>query len=99
MFDTTKNEIDAMPLRVHKEETPLLVTFVATILHFELLIRMRECKLNEKHSVGSLLLELEKIKTIEMLGGSKILSEVTKKCRDILTALKMRDIVPTLTGV
>lgn len=60
---------------------------------------MRECKLNEKHSVESLLLELEKIKIIEMLDGSKILSEVTKRCRDILTALKMRDIVPTLAGV
>ena len=102
MFDTMKNEIDAMPLRVHKEETlrgALLVTFVAAILHFELLIRMRKCKLNEKHSVESLLLELEKIKIIEMLDGSKILSEVTKRCRDILTALKMGDIVPTLPGV
>lgn len=42
-----------------------------------------------KYSVGKLLLELEKIKVVELSRGETLLSEVSKKNREILDLLNL----------
>jgi hypothetical protein len=50
---------------------------------------MIEAGLNKKYSVEGMLTELEKIKMMILPDGEKITTEVTKKQREILDALKM----------
>jgi|YNPBryantNP2012_1023418.scaffolds.fasta_scaffold09340_1 transposase len=97
MFDAMKNDLAALPLRVQKDVTmkgSLVVTFVAMVLYFSLLRRMRESDLVKQYSVEGVLLELSKIKKIELLNGSVLTSEVSKKARVILQKLCLVDIVP-----
>ena len=55
---------------------------------------MRESGLLREYSVEGLLLELAKIKKIELFEGSEITSEVTRKEKTILQKLQLDDIVP-----
>jgi hypothetical protein len=50
---------------------------------------MKVTGLAEQYSVEKLLLELEKIKLFELSQGEIILSEVSKKNREILEALNL----------
>lgn len=97
MFNAMKNDLTGVPLRVQKDTTlkgSLLVTFAAMILHFSLLKRMRESMLTKEYSTEGLLLELSKIKKIELRDGTEVTTEVTKKARTILQKLSLTDIVP-----
>ena len=97
MFETIKNDLGTLPLRVHKENTVkgyLLVIFTSLALYFGLLRRMRDSGLLKEYSVEGLLLELAKIKKIELLDGSEVTSEVSRKERAILQKLQLDDIVP-----
>ena len=50
---------------------------------------MREVGLLDKYSVELLLLQLEKLRKINLVDGQVITTEITKKQRDILDALKI----------
>jgi len=50
---------------------------------------MKETGLIKQYSVQKLLLELEKIKMVELSSGEKMVSEVSKKNRMILEALRL----------
>jgi transposase len=93
MFSELKTDLSALPLRVHKESTlkgSMLISFVALILHSQLLRMMKESKLSANYSSDGLLLELSKIKMIEMTDGKLVLTEITKKCRTILERLGIK---------
>ena len=85
-FDDLKNELDAMPLRVHKVETLqglLFVFFISLILRAILLRRAREAKLLDKKSIEEILMELAKLRAVKV-GGKWRLTEISKKQRTIL---------------
>ena len=89
-FDILKNDIEARPLNVQKENTLrglLFVNFLSLILKMRLLNQMRQTGLLEKYTIESLLFELEKIKKIELEDGTLITTELTKNQKDILEPL------------
>lgn len=91
-FDFLKNDIESLPLNVQKETTlkgSLFVNFLALIIRMRLLNLMRERGLIERYSVGGLLLELEKMKKIELSDGEIVVSELTKKQKEILEKLSL----------
>jgi len=90
VFAMLKNDIEALPLNVRKDSTVagyLFVCFLSLILRMRLLRLLKECGLNKKYSIEGLLTELEKLRLMVLPDGTKIPTEVTKRQRDILTAL------------
>ena len=93
VFAVLKNDIDALPLNVRKDATVagyLFVCFLALILRMRLLRLVKEAGLNKKYSIEGLLTELEKLRLMVIPDGTRIPPEVTKRQRDILTALGLR---------
>lgn len=91
-FDTLKNDLELLPLNVQKENTlkgALLINFLALIIRMRLMKQMQEHQLIEKYTIGGLLLELEKIKKIELTSGETFTTELTKKQKEILEKLKL----------
>jgi transposase len=89
-FRTLKHDLEAMPMNVRSTEAMkgfVFVTFVALIIRFRLLKMLKDADLVRKWSVDKLLLELEKIKKIEMDNGELLTTEVSKKQRELLAAL------------
>ena len=92
MFMRVKNDLEGVPLRAHKTEVALgliFVTFLSLILRSRLVSLLRETGLADNYSVPSLLLELGKIKKVELSDGTTITTEVTKKQKDILKKLDL----------
>lgn len=92
MFMRVKNDLEAVPLRAHKTEVALgliFITFLSLILRSRLTSLLRETGLAKDYSIPSLLLELGKIKKVELSDGSLITTEVTKKQREILQKLDL----------
>jgi hypothetical protein len=54
-----------------------------------LLRLVKEAGLNKKYSIEGLLTELEKLRLMVLPDGTRIPTEVTKRQRDILTALNL----------
>lgn len=85
-----KNELDMLPLNTQKESTTkgfIFVNFLSLIIRMRLLNRMRETDLIKKYTIEKLLLELEKLKKVELADGEVILTETTRKQRDIIKIL------------
>jgi len=86
-----KQELEVMPMRVHKQETLmglLFVFFISLIIRTHLMNRARDAGLLEKQSVSDILLEMSKLRAVH-IGGKWRLSEITKKQRTILDALEI----------
>lgn len=91
-FKALKNEIDILPLNTHSEETTkgfIFVAFLSLIIRTRLITMMRDAGLLDKYSVELLLLQLEKFRKITLADGQILLTEMTKKQREILQALKL----------
>ncbi len=89
-FDILKNDLDTLPLNVQKDTTLrglLFVCFIALIIRMRIIKLMRDCHLVEKYSAEGMLLELEKIKKIDLTNGETIVSELTRKQKDILDCM------------
>jgi len=96
MFLFAKNYLDTVPFNSQKTEVAkglILVGFIALILRFKLLKMMKETDLNKHYSIPKLLLELSKIKRIKLKDGEYLTSEVSKKQRVIIKALKIDNII------
>lgn len=90
MFLQLKSDLNAKPMRVHKTEVAkgwIFVGFIALILRCRLSKLMIKNDLVKKYSIPSLMLTLSRLKQIELIDGSLMLTEVTKKQRDIFKAL------------
>lgn len=86
-FDMLKNDLMIMPLNIKSEETLrglLFIHFVSMILRMKLQAKIKESKLNEKYTFNLMLLELKKLKKIELENGKMITTVLTKKQREIL---------------
>jgi len=89
-FRTLKKDILASPLNAQKDDAVkglVFIMFVALVLRFKLFDMMRCAKLEQKYSIETLQLELEKIKKVKLQNGDIVTTEVTKKQREILEAL------------
>lgn len=94
MYDQLKNDLDMLPLRVRKEETLsglVFVYFIAIIIRSLLLQRARKAKLLERRSIEDILLDMGKLRAVQ-IGKVWKLTEVTKKQRAAME--KMGVLVP-----
>jgi transposase len=85
-----KHDLLTIPLNARKESSVrgfLFVNFISLIIRLRLLRLMKESDLIKDFTADSLLLELSKIKKIQLANGEIIVSEITKKQRTILDAL------------
>jgi len=92
MFRQLKTDIEVAPLRVHKTEVAkgwIFVAFVSLILRSRMAKLMRDTGLLKDYSMPGLLLELGKLKRMELADGTIITAEVTKKQREIYEKLEI----------
>lgn len=89
-FDIMKNDIEVMPANVRKDSTMkgyLFICFLSLILRMRLMKMMREAGLSKMYSVEALMTELEKIRVMILPDGTQIVTEQTKRQKEILKAL------------
>jgi transposase len=87
-----KNDVQSLPLNTNKDSTTrgfIFVCFIGLIIRTRLLNMMRETKIIEDYTVQSLLLELEKIRKIELQNGKVIVTELTRKQKQIVEKLNL----------
>lgn len=90
LFDSMKNENGQNRLRTGDDVIAggqVFLSFISLILRRGLEAAVRNGKIPEKHSVDSVISEIEKISTIKLTGGGEILVELTKKQKDFLKEL------------
>ena len=88
-----KNDIQSLPLNTSKDSTTkgfIFVGFIGLILRMKLLNMMRETKIIEDYTIESLLLELEKIRKVELQNGEVMVTELTRKQKEIMEKLNLR---------
>lgn len=91
-FYMLKNDIEVMPMHIRKDSTLkgyVFVCFLALIIRMRLMRMMKDTEPNKKYSVEGMFTELEKIKMIILPDGKRIVTECTKRQRDILNALNL----------
>lgn len=89
-FDNIKNELDMKRLRVHSDDAMrgrLFVAFLSLILYSWINKRMREKNLYASYTQEELFRELKRIKVVELSEDRRLLTELSKKQKDILKAL------------
>jgi transposase len=81
VFDSCKNELKSLPLRVHQSDTMrgyFFVLFLEMIVHNYLLYKMKKGNVDPKFSAKRVLFELHKWKKALWHGKKCLLNEVTK---------------------
>jgi transposase len=89
-FDNIKNELDMKRLRVHSDDAMrgrLFVAFVSLILYSWIDKKMREKNLYVSYTQEELFREMKRIKVVEMTEERILMTELSKKQKDIFKAL------------
>jgi transposase len=89
-FDNMKNELDVKRLRVHSDDAMrgrLFVAFLSLILYSWIDKRMRDKGLYATYTQEQLFRELKRIKVVELSEERTLLTELSRKQKDILKAL------------
>ncbi len=89
-FHVMKTDLDIFPLRDHSESAvrgTLFIFFISLLIRSALLRGMQSSHLMEKHSVETMLLELEKLHMIDDQNGKYMEVERTRKQKGILEIL------------
>jgi len=89
-FDVLKNDLRLLPLNAQRDSTMrvfIFVFFIALILRMRVVKIMQEKGLTSRYNLEGMLIELEKIRKIELSEGEILTSELTKKQREILYKL------------
>jgi len=89
-FDVLKNDLKLLPMNAQRDNTLrglIFVFFIALILRMRVVKLMQEKGLTSRYNLEGMLLELEKIKKIELSDGEILTSELTKKQKEILDKL------------
>jgi len=92
LFDSLKHDIDGKRLRVHSRQSMeglLFVDFISLIILSFVRKRLRECGLDKKLTVKQLFYELKKLSVIEIDEKTPIVSELTRKQKDIFEAFEL----------
>jgi transposase len=88
-FDNLKNELDQKRIRVHSEVAMngrLFTAFISLILYSWIDKRMKEKKLYKYYTVDEVISEFKKIRIVKLGSNKTLLTEVTKKQRDLFKA-------------
>lgn len=93
-FDSLKNELDMKRLHVHSSQTAqgkIFVAFLSLIVQSYMRKQLREHMRKNNLTMHSILLELDKMKTIQYPGSHtpRLLNPLTKHQRDIYTLLSI----------
>ena len=91
-FKIMKNDIQSLPLNTSKDSITnrfIFVCFIGLIFRMKLLSMMRETKIIEDYTIESLLLELEKIRKVELQNGEVMVTELTRKQKEIMEKLNL----------
>jgi transposase len=91
-FDAGKHELERKRLRIHTQETfegRLFLDFVALILYAWISNIMRREGINKVLSVQELMYELKKIQLIHLGEKKTVITEVSKRQRDLFQAFKI----------
>ena len=91
-FEILKNDLEIYTPNVQKEETLrglLFAGFISLILRMRLIKKMKETGLIKHYSVTGLLTELSKLKMIELTNCQRIITEQTKKQKEIFNKLNL----------
>ena len=92
MFDSCKNELAGLPLRVHKNNTMqglFFILFISLIVQFYLLDKMKKGKLDPKFTISDIFFELHKLKKATWFGKNVMINEITKTQEMILKQLNI----------
>jgi len=90
MFRRLKNDLEARPMRAQRTEVArgwIFVNFLGLIIRCRLSRMIIASGLVKKYSIPSLLMDLRRLKMVELSDGSLIKTEVTKKQRLIFEGL------------
>ena len=90
-FRVMEDDLDGLPLRTHSLETTkgyLHVIFLSTVRHSKIRSLLRESNL--RMSLQDVLLELSKIRKVILRDGATLTTEISKKQRDIIQALRIK---------
>lgn len=93
IFMMLKNDLEATPLRAQKTEVVkgwIFVTFLSLILRARLLKMCAETGVSEEYSIPGLLLVLGRLKKVELSDGSMIVTEATKKQKEIFKKMNLK---------
>lgn len=91
-FKRLKQDLQALPLNTQKDSTTrgfLFICFIGLLIRMKLLRQMKKTRLINEYTVEKLLLELEKMKKIQLANGEMITTEVTKKQKLIMEKLHL----------
>lgn len=91
-FETLKHDCDGRRLRGHSTDAimgRLFVKFLSLILYSALTKTMRSQPVLTRYSVRELLCELKKLRLVEMQNGTKVLTEISRRQKDIFKAFKL----------
>jgi transposase len=95
VFDVLQNFLDTDRPWVRKEEVfrgYLFGSFLALIIYYLLLNKLKKAQINNKISVADFLLEFSKVYKIE-IGKKEMMTEVSKTVRELLKKLKIKSII------
>jgi len=92
-FDSMKNEMDRKRLRTHNikaSEGRLFVDFLALILHSHIAKVARQENIVKELSVQKIMYELKKIKLVRLGEKKTIITEISKKQRELFDKFKIK---------
>src|SRR6056297_902230 len=98
LFDSMKHGIDMKRLRVHSRKSVqglLFIEFISLIIYSEIQRVLRESGLGKKLTVEQMLYELKKLSVLEIDDKKPMITELTKKQKDIFGAFEIP--LPMLT--
>ena len=91
-FDNMKHDIERKRLRIHSQETfegRLFLDFLALIIYSRISSVMRKEGINKDLTVQELMYEFKKIKLIRLGAKKTIVTEVSKKQRELFQSFKI----------
>ncbi|MGC8672799.1 MAG: IS1634 family transposase [Thermoplasmata archaeon] len=91
-FKIMKDDLEGLPLRIHDRHGLsgyIAMLFFTLIVELSMMKEMRNSKLVEKYSIKDIFMELSKIRMIELSNGNRIITEIPKKVREILSGLNV----------
>ena len=92
-FDSMKNDIDRKRLRVHEQlafEGRLFLDFTTLIVYSAITKVMRDTQLTKTYTVQEMMYELKKIRLIRLGEKKTIISEVSKKQRQLFEKFNIK---------
>ena len=91
-FDSMKHDLERKRLRIHTQETfegRLFLDFLALIIYSKISSVMRKEGINKDYTVQELMYEFKKIKLIRLGAKKMIITEVSKKQRELFQSFKI----------